>query len=418
MAEIFQDQSRSRSAPLPGASCRRLWLLRLITLAIASTISVILVEMIVRVSRLHSMIEPVASAGDMTEVYEFSRARHHRLVPNARYRHVEVEFDYIWSNNSLGMRDQERTIPKDSGTFRILFMGDSLVQGYGVSQEQTMVALLEASLNEPKREKRVEVLNAGIFGYGPFLEYLYLQEIMPWVEPDIVVVGFFLGNDVGDDYFYTQQASLNNYGKPSFANLNWPWTYKDEFLKNGTENAKSDSKKYAQAWMLKSHLIRLFLKVQERKKTYEQYRDYRRREAQFIRERKDDIRVNLGAINYAATDQRRRLEYWEISKSYLKHMHGLCRGRGVPMVLAIIPVLETDIGQFNEFDEPNQIMKELGKELSIPVVFLINEFRKWSAEELLFELDGHWNALGNRVAARVMDWELRRLDLLPDLLHK
>lgn len=415
-------------------SGRRLWGLRLLAIGMSFTVSLVLVEVIVRIYGLHNMTQPLSSAGDLTEVYEFSRARHHRLVPNARHRHFEVEFDYLWVNNSLGMRDRERSMRKDSATFRILFLGDSMVQGYGVPQEQTMATLLETSLNEPKRERRIEVLNAGVFGYSPFLEYLYLQDIMPLVEPDLVMVGFFLGNDVGDDYFYTQQARRDDRGAVSFEEANWPWNYKDELLKNDVKNAKIDSnahvlypamvnpyasitKKYAQTWILRSQLIRLFLRAYERRRTYEQYRDYRRQEAQLVRERKEDIRVNLGSVNYPVSNQRRRLEYWRISKSYLKDMHRLCQEQQVPMILSVIPVLEADTGQFNEFEEPNEILKELGKELSIPVVFLITEFRKWSAKQLFFELDGHWNALGNRVAAGAMDRELRSMNLLPSVVH-
>jgi hypothetical protein len=107
------------------------------------------------------------------------------------------------------MRDHERSPNKEPRSFRILFLGDSFVQGWGVTLDQTMAALLEDSLNKPEREKTVEVLNAGVFGYSPFLEYLYLKELMPSIEPDLVIVGFYIGNDVGDDYFYTHQARVN-----------------------------------------------------------------------------------------------------------------------------------------------------------------------------------------------------------------
>ncbi|HMD80722.1 MAG TPA: hypothetical protein VKE92_05395 [Anaerolineales bacterium] len=395
----------------------RLWILRVVTIGIGLTISLVFSEIIVRIVGVNNITQPIASAGDVTGVYEFSRARHHKLVPNARFRHHEVEFDYLWINNSLGMRDRERSLRKGAGNFRILFLGDSMVQGYGVPQEQTMVALLEASLNKPKRERRIEVLNGGIFGYSPFLEYLYLHEIMPLVEPDVVIVGLFLGNDVGDDYFYTQQARLDNNGAVSFEKTNWPWDYKDELLKNGAKSVEIGVQKYPQTWVLKSHLIRLFLRLYERGKTYDQYRDYRRREAELTLQRKDDIRVNLGLVNYPVTTKRQRVKYWEISESYLKDMHRLCQRQQVPLIVTVIPFLEPDTVQFSVFEEPNEILKEFGKQLSIPVVFLITEFRKWPAKQLFFELDGHWNALGNSVAAETMDRELRSLNLLPSVLY-
>jgi hypothetical protein len=164
-------------------------------------------------------------------------------------------------------------------------------------------------------------------------------------------------------------------------------------------------------------LIRLFVEVYERWQTYEQYRNYRLQEAQLVRERKGDIRVNLGSINYPAGDESRRLKYWEISKSYLKKIYQLCQTLHVPMILAVIPALEIDTGAFNEFQEPNEVLRELGKELVIPVVFLLADLRKWPSKQLHFELDGHWNALGNQVAARAMDRELRSLNLLPGVIR-
>jgi len=89
----------------------------------------------------------------------------------------------------------------------------------------------------------------------------------------------------------------------------------------------------------------------------------------------------------------------------------------VPLIVTVIPFLEPDTVQFSVFEEPNEILKEFGKQLSIPVVFLITEFRKWPAKQLFFELDGHWNALGNSVAAETMDRELRSLNLLPSVLY-
>jgi hypothetical protein len=254
---------------------------------------------------------------------------------------------------------------------------------------------------------------------------------MPSVEPDIVVVGFFLGNDVGDDYFYAQQARLNGSGSVFFEEAKWPWDYKDEVLKNESKNVKIDStalvrypaimnqyastaKKYAKTWILKSQLVRLLLRLYERRRTYDQYNSLRRREAQLVLERREDIRINLGLINYPVTSERQRLQYWEVSKAYLKNMHRLCQRQQVPIILAVIPDVKADA---NEFEEPYEILKELGKELSIPVIFLRPELRKWSAKQLVFELDGHWNALGNRVAAEVIDRELRSLNLLPPVLH-
>jgi len=156
-------------------------------------------------------------------VYEFCASRHHRLLPNGRFRHTSYEYDYIWANNSLGMRDRERPRQKPQEAFRILILGDSMIQARGVTLEDAMVTRLEGLLNHSTRTKAVEVLNGGVFGYSPMLEYLYLREIIDPLQPDLVVVGFFLQNDVGEDYFYTQTAHSSTDGEVlSFDDREWP----------------------------------------------------------------------------------------------------------------------------------------------------------------------------------------------------
>lgn len=414
----------TRSDLLPR---RRLWFLRLLTIVIALSASLFFVELILHIQAWYQAAHGLSSAERHSEVYEFSATRHHRLVANARYRHKELEFDYLWSNNSLGMRDRERSLPKASGSFRVLFLGDSMVQGYGVPQEQTMITLLEASLNNPKLQKVVEVLNGGVFGYSPLLEYLYLREIMPVVEPDVVLVGFFLGNDVGDDYFYTQQARVSNLdGSVSFAEEKWPWDYNNEVLKANGESVAGDSGAhganppgtghellfagYVKALALKSHLVRMVLKMYDQRRKSAEYRRHKQQEAQLVRERVEDIRVNLGLVNYPVTTREQRMKYWEVSKAYLADMYHLCQKQTVTMILVVIPVLEPEV---NRFAEPYEVLDEFGRGLSIPVIQLLPDLRTRAPGRLVFALDGHWNAEGNRFAAAILDRELRGLNVLP-----
>lgn len=393
---------------------KKLWLLNLIILIVSLSISVLLAELILRVRDQHYDAKVGYQQLDEKKPYEFSTTRHHQLIPNAHYRHIEPEFNYIWTNNSLGMRDRERSSEKGPGSFRILFLGDSFVQGWGVPLEQTMTTLLEDSLNKPGREKTIEVLNAGVFGYSPFLEYLYLKELMPSIEPDLVIVGFFPGNDVGDDYFYTHYAHFKADGSVSFDDQKWPWSYRDEVL-DGTASKIVDSDYISsfwgrfKPWLLRSHLVFAIKNLGAQIK----YRRQKGREERLVRDRRDDIRINLGLVNYPVLDRNQRLQYWELSKRYLADIHRLCKMYGVPMVLVVIPALY--IFDVNQFKEPYDVVDEIGHDLSIPVIQLLPEFQKWSPEKLEYKIDQHWTPEGNRLAATVLDHELRKLNLLPPI---
>lgn len=410
------------------SSTKRPWLLNLITVMVSVGASILVAEAIIR--RCNSCLPARYDHHDQ-QPFEFSVTRHHRLVPHAVFQHSEVEFDYVWANNSLGMRDRERSIQKDPRNFRIFFLGDSVVQGYGVSREQTMVALLESSLNEPMREKTVEVLNGGVFGYSPFLEYLYLKEVMPLIEPDLVIVGFFLGNDVGDDHFYTRQARVSEEdGSVFFEDEKWPWSYLNEVLDgkaNGSDDETGvqipDKKKghshSSDLWittksvLMKSQLFRVIKQVRDQTRKRYEYQERKKRERGLVQDRKDDIRINLGLVNYPVADRKQRLGYWQLSRGYLGKIHRLCKAEGIPMVLVVIPVLDPEV---IDFAEPHEVLEEIGRDLSVPVIHLLPEFLNQSIERLTYELDGHWTPEGNRIAATIIDRDLRRLNLLPPRL--
>jgi hypothetical protein len=85
-------------------------------------------------------------------------------------------------------------LTKEAGTFRIMFLGDSMTEAVQVNLDQTFCHLLEQRFHE--KGKKVEVLNCGVNGYSPLQELLLLRREAPRYRPDLVVLGLFLDNDV------------------------------------------------------------------------------------------------------------------------------------------------------------------------------------------------------------------------------
>ncbi len=67
--------------------------------------------------------------------------------------------------NSSGFRNDFEFAPKQPGTYRIVMLGSSAVEGGGVKEEHTIAALLPAELSA-KTGQRVEIYNEGIEGWG------------------------------------------------------------------------------------------------------------------------------------------------------------------------------------------------------------------------------------------------------------
>jgi hypothetical protein len=108
--------------------------------------------------------------------------------------------------NQIGLRDTRDQYEKPAGTFRILLLGDSFMEAVQVEQQETTAAVLEARLRAAHPDLNVEVINAGVAGWGTGIEGLYLDNEGYRFEPDLVLVSFFIGNDLHDNYYKLQLA--------------------------------------------------------------------------------------------------------------------------------------------------------------------------------------------------------------------
>ncbi len=100
--------------------------------------------------------------------------------------------------NAKGFRNR-REFPHDvpDGTFRILFMGDSFVDGMRTDQEETIGFLLQRQLNERigrHDSGRCEVLISGHNNCAN--AWYYYQEHGNRYGPQLVILGVTLGNDL------------------------------------------------------------------------------------------------------------------------------------------------------------------------------------------------------------------------------
>lgn len=123
----------------------------------------------------------------------------YRLKPGARVRFSTSEFDSSIAINSAGVRDDEEVGPKPPGEKRIVILGDSLVLSVQVPFDQTFGEVLERQLNAaPAADApnlKYRVINAGVQGYGPVEELLFFRNVVRRLQPDLVLVTVFVGND-------------------------------------------------------------------------------------------------------------------------------------------------------------------------------------------------------------------------------
>ncbi len=101
--------------------------------------------------------------------------------------------------NSLGFHD-DVTLERPENTLRILYMGDSFVNCGQTVFERCAQGRIEELL-DPITAQDVEVMTAGISGWGTDQEWLFYKNIGINYDPQIVLLVMYMGNDIANNSF-------------------------------------------------------------------------------------------------------------------------------------------------------------------------------------------------------------------------
>jgi hypothetical protein len=328
--------------------------------------------------------------------YEGDPDVEHLLKPNVR---SIMGFD----TNRFGMRDYDRyTQAKPDGVYRILALGDSFTFGMtGVDDvwPNALEKMFEGSV--PK----VEVLNSGVSGYGQDNEYFYLKKFGLAFEPDMAIVGFFVGNDIGDNYQHNTRLVVEGV-------LVSPETAERFTKRELTEEARR------RKLLNRFHLYRLL-----------KYRNYAGVTALF-KNTGDRVRKELtaktgdciqGEAMYAYTDpagwDRIMKDSWAKTVDYMDMTEKLADENGITMVWGLMPgVVQFDDpfavayrSAFADYvpGQPEKLLMEAAQARGWKMVDAFGPMNEtWDHETRMYYChDSHYNELGNLLFARAMyDW--------------
>ena len=125
------------------------------------------------------------------------------------------EFEAEVRINARGLRDREIGYDNPTGALRILSLADSFGEAIQVNLEDTYYKQLErrlsGSLNQP-----VEVINAGVGGWGTDQEAIFYVAEGFRYNPDFVLLAFFTRNDTVNNYGPLEMARVGAANKRSF----------------------------------------------------------------------------------------------------------------------------------------------------------------------------------------------------------
>jgi lysophospholipase L1-like esterase len=133
--------------------------------------------------------------------YPGAAARQQRVF-DARYGEVPRD-SWIWSfqidrarYSAVELRGQRYALPKPAGEMRVLFVGDSATEGAFVDEGQNYPRRFEALARARSPQRNIRAVNAGVWGMTTIDEYHLLSDKLLPLEPDVVVLGLFMANDI------------------------------------------------------------------------------------------------------------------------------------------------------------------------------------------------------------------------------
>lgn len=104
------------------------------------------------------------------------------------------EFYYDFTINHISQRGVDPR-PRKANSFRVVCLGDSFTWGFGVTDAEIFTVRLEKALASRFPERDVQVINAGVPGYGTADQLHFLLSRAPALDPDLVILQFLPDND-------------------------------------------------------------------------------------------------------------------------------------------------------------------------------------------------------------------------------
>lgn len=331
------------------------------------------------------------------------------LIPNVNVLVSNGMGDKVrWVNNSKGFRSvREYGYKKPANTIRVLSLGDSFTAGYRVGQEQTYSHLLEKALNDMQDSVSYEFMIANVS--NPTYAIKYLNEHGLKYNPDIVLLGVTIGNDLTENIY-----SLIEYGK--YELIGTELTENPQYNQSKLDSMMSvpfPESTYEPSSEIHDYIDRfMFINIL---KSLGKYKG-------------EAIYGEKGKVPPYMYDIVNGLSAFLINKSpdleemYLKSgqvfdvLNQLSTNTGFDLKIAFFPQrfqvnqldLDKTIDAYNlkeeafDWSQPNSILDEFCKQKALNCTDLLTEMKKQTESLYIPGGDMHWNAHGHALAAQII----------------
>ncbi|MGI8586237.1 MAG: SGNH/GDSL hydrolase family protein [Chloroflexia bacterium] len=399
-SQTAQADTPAAPAPAPARKSRlRALAQALLVVAITAILILGLLEVALRIFA-PQIVPPLGG------LFVADKDTSYRLKPGAQVAFRFAEGDTTFDINSQGLRESATIGPPAAGTTRVLCIGDSFAFGMGVNAAQAFPHLLNGA--KAADGTSVESINAGVFGYGTDNEAAWLKTYGWALQPKIVLVAFFVGNDVKDVMLGMDKTTVDAEGRLVATDKSKQAMAGDPG--EATAPAKGGGIK---AWLEQNSHAYIFL----RNLYYKVF-------SPAVKVQKPT--VFDAASFYLKAEPPDIAAGWSKTTALLDSMRADARAHGAQIVVVAIPTREQVHdnywqemkAQFGLSDDalqrdlPQQKLAAWSAQSGTPLIGLLPSFQAAGKDKLLyFRTDRHWNADGHVLAAEQIRAAMVRLGL-------
>lgn len=359
----------------------------LLTISVCVAGSELLVRLILPQDTFNRLLMNRPAMFRESDVLEFE------LRPGYRGKYVKTEFDTTITINSKGYRGREFDLKKD-GRFRILIIGDSFTLGIGVQDDESYPSSMEKILTNDYHLEDIEIINAGFAaGFSPDTYYLYLKERGLGLQPDLILVGFFIGNDIDHrTAFWHKWVRTDSGGLPlKIENAGGK-------VENGHWVLKERRLIYRLPVLKNSHLFHLAVAAGK---------GFKRR----LTGPAGGSSTSWNEFIYKVAYEERTEFITKKDQTLFRAMARLAAKEKIPLVVIMIPAREQvypdEFGLLNhpglDLEKPQRIFSEFFERERIPYLDLLPYLRARSKEsQFYFREDMHWTVKGHELGSKVI----------------
>ena len=264
----------------------------------------------------------------------------------------------------------------------VILLGDSFITADNTPQKLTLAGRLEA--------KGLKVYNAGMDGFGTFESLALLRHLLDKTQARTIILCFYLGNDFRDNYF----ARISQPGAPDAA----------------TPDKISGTKLFFSSLWQKSRVLTFLynrvycglIKGEAGNKiasySLSEMMSYQLPNSEEMKQAASKTLLALEAL--AKLAKARHLHIYivgipskaQVYKSFHEVSAFSVDKRSKAFALKVIR------GGYS-FDHPDQVLRNLTAKAGLTYISLLPLFRKNSAQPLYYQIDVHWTAVGQEIAA-------------------